>query len=1068
MKHLLRISLSAAFMLVFVLFGKAQLANPAYEIEYTVHNGTYGSVDLTGYVTYEVYIKFTTADSYLLSVFGEEDPNTDCVFDADTVTYFNFPCGLFQFNTETEFGFQNNCLNSLGIPNFEAEPFDSYMTIGYDCSSEVSCDVPFNAGFCPEWVDSFEGPNDANLFDGGSFFWDGFAMFVTPAYDPTCSVSRAGSDLRVKIAQFTSCGGWNGCVSVQYKTPAQVGTNQSTLVTDICMDVPHPCLDFPLDTQPLVTNPACFGDLAQVEISDGGFSTVNYTLYSGAVVGSGTVVDSFNNSDTGWSLTGLAEGSYYYVMQEATGCRDTSVVFTIDEPDQLLFGAELLQGVDCFGEATGQIEITCSGGTGDISVLLNNTGGNSCGDIIDNLPCGDYLISATDENGCGVVENIIIACPIDFTYDFESTNVTCFGSDNGTISGSAVGGTGEITVTLILAGTEIGSQSGVGNVNFNFTDLDSGDYDLVISDINGCGGAEVITITEPIAVDVTPNPVDASCFGICDGSVTFDIVGGTGPFVQTVFAANGNPVPNVNALCAGSFTYIVLDANACEFNGSFVIAQPTDITFTSAVAATSCANLCDGEIAITNVQGSFGGYTYELTPNTGTCLAPCTGPSATINGLCAGTYSVVITDQNGCEKNVPNLTIVSPAPVVITLTPDNVTCFGAGDGSVIISGNGGTGQITFQPSGVGLPTSVQNLVPGTYTFTVADVNGCEASDDVIISEPPLLVTTLNSTSDVTCGGDCDGQVLYGVIGGTAPYNYILLPGGSLTSSSGVIGNLCAEIYDLVIVDGNGCTDTLNFEIEQPVPLDITFNVDAPTCTGMTDGNALVSVTGGTGTLLAVFGSSVASNVINNGNNTYSIPNLGELTIEVELLDQSGCVIEEEFEVIPDIITDMILTTFSSPETCWNEQDGTATVGVQNGNLPISYLWDDPSEQVTATAIGLTSNLDYTVRVTDDIGCTLTASVFVEPTIGCFVITNALTPNGDGVNDTWILGGLEFFPNATVQVFNRWGQLMFESRGYTAPWDGTFQGQALPVADYYFIIDYADDKEPIMGTVTIKY
>ncbi|MEN9640428.1 MAG: hypothetical protein RLZZ262_2297, partial [Bacteroidota bacterium] len=80
----------------------------------------------------------------------------------------------------------------------------------------------------------------------------------------------------------------------------------------------------------------------------------------------------------------------------------------------------------------------------------------------------------------------------------------------------------------------------------------------------------------------------------------------------------------------------------------------------------------------------------------------------------------------------------------------------------------------------------------------------------------------------------------------------------------------------------------------------------------------------------------------------------------------------------------------------------------------------------------------------------------------------LTPNGDGDNDLWLLGGIEYYPSAKIQVFNRWGQSVFESRGYNNPWDGSYQGQQLPVADYYFVIDYAEDKEPITGTVTIKY
>jgi large repetitive protein len=191
-------------------------------------------------------------------------------------------------------------------------------------------------------------------------------------------------------------------------------------------------------------------------------------------------------------------------------------------------------------------------------------------------------------------------------------------------------------------------------------------------------------------------------------------------------------------------------------------------------------------------------------------------------------------------------------------------------------------------------------------------------------------------------------------------------------------------------------------------------------------------------------------------------------IYFELVDEADCVLQDTLVVVPDIITDMVLTLFSSPETCWNEVDGTATVAVQNGHLPISYLWDDPNAQTTATADGLASNQEYTVIVTDEIGCTLTESVFVDPTIGCFFIATAITPNNDGVNDTWILGGFEFFPECHINVYNRWGQNVFSSKGYGAQWDATYQGELLPTADYYFTIDYAEDKDVIMGTVTIKY
>ncbi|MFN9798782.1 MAG: gliding motility-associated C-terminal domain-containing protein, partial [Bacteroidota bacterium] len=235
----------------------------------------------------------------------------------------------------------------------------------------------------------------------------------------------------------------------------------------------------------------------------------------------------------------------------------------------------------------------------------------------------------------------------------------------------------------------------------------------------------------------------------------------------------------------------------------------------------------------------------------------------------------------------------------------------------------------------------------------------------------------------------------------------------------------------------------------------------------TDGSAIILTGGGTGAVTTIFDPD-DYDITQNGPGSFNIADLGETQFVVDIFDENDCTLQEVVTVIPDIITDMILTTYSSPETCWNQMDGTATVAVQNGTPPLSYEWDDIAQQTTPVATGLSSSEVYSVTVTDDIGCNLTVQVEVDPTVGCFFVSNALTPNGDGSNDQWLIGGLEFFPDAKVQVFNRWGQVVFESTGYPAAWDGSFEGVLLPVADYYFVIDYSDEFDPIMGTVTIKY
>ena len=363
--------------------------------------------------------------------------------------------------------------------------------------------------------------------------------------------------------------------------------------------------------------------------------------------------------------------------------------------------------------------------------------------------------------------------------------------------------------------------------------------------------------------------------------------------------------------------------------------------------------------------------------------------------------------------------------------------------------------------------SYPDLIPGDYFVTVIDSNECSTTNYFTITEPTLLTVEIDSTIACSCGGLCDGIVQFTPAGGTPNYQYLLVPDSTLGPAFGIVNGICAGDYELFLIDANGCLDSAEFTITEPDPLTIEVLLDAPTCTGMNDGSAEIIVGGGTGAL-TFYVDPDTYELEPLDSVTYGISQLAEDTLYLELSDENGCRILDTLGIVPDIITDMILTMTSTPETCWNALDGTATVAVQNGNPPLSYEWDDNLLQTTATAMGLPPNAEYVVRVTDEIGCNLTASVFVEANIGCFFIATAITPNGDGVNDTWVLGGFEYYPECQINVFNRWGQTVFASTGYPAQWDGRFNGQLLPVADYYFTIDYAPDQEVIMGTVTVKY
>ena len=284
--------------------------------------------------------------------------------------------------------------------------------------------------------------------------------------------------------------------------------------------------------------------------------------------------------------------------------------------------------------------------------------------------------------------------------------------------------------------------------------------------------------------------------------------------------------------------------------------------------------------------------------------------------------------------------------------------------------------------------------------------------------------------------------------------------GAITDSTSVVSsglvNLCADSYPLFLVDEENCTDSTTVLIEEPDPLLFDITVQNVTCTGMNDGVAIIGTVGGSGETAWEF---VGGDV--------DVLNLFEGEYFVSAADTAGCTADSSFIVAADIVTDMVVEIFTTPVTCWQTSDGTATAAVTGGQLPIQYEWSDPSGQTTATAIGLSEDV-YSVVVTDDIGCTLGFLATVDPTEDCLFIADAITPNNDGVNDRWVVGGLEFFPQSEVEVFNRWGQLLFRSKPGTTWWDGTYNGALLPASDYYYVITVFPGAAPITGTVTLKY
>lgn len=438
-----------------------------------------------------------------------------------------------------------------------------------------------------------------------------------------------------------------------------------------------------------------------------------------------------------------------------------------------------------------------------------------------------------------------------------------------------------------------------------------------------------------------------------------------------------------------------------------------------------------------------------------------------VNAPNAGTFAIHANDNFGCRDTTNNFTVSEFIPPSVQLIGHNLLCFQDASGSVEVNGSGGTGVLTDLNSQLSLPITIMNLNAGDVVVQVSDENGCLASSSVLLEEPSAVQALVTQQTDLICANQCTGVLNYSTSGGIGNYTYELASNGLLGTASGVLTNLCGGSDTIVISDGNGCLYSLPIALNYPDSILVQSNLTSPTCDEYTDGQSDLIFSGGTGALHI----SIA-----NGNFellpqsllSYHLAQLGKGEIVIHVEDDAGCVLDEIISVEPLFPSDLNLITTSTEESCFNNVDGTAEVILQGGNAPFTFSWNDMQSQQTALAVGLVGNRTYRVEVTDANSCVFKRNVYVPLKDGCIFIANAITPNGDGSNDSWVIGGLEGYADAHVQVVNRYGQIVFESDGYSNPWRGTLNNEPLPPADYYYVVRYDKTKEPLTGVVSIKY
>ena len=513
----------------------------------------------------------------------------------------------------------------------------------------------------------------------------------------------------------------------------------------------------------------------------------------------------------------------------------------------------------------------------------------------------------------------------------------------------------------------------------------------------------------------TATQINLSCNGGSNGSATVHVTGGTGAYTYLWSPSGGNG-PTATGLAAGTYTVTVTDANSCTTTQSFTITQPDALTAAPGSQTNASCNGGSNGSATVNVTGGTGAYTYLWSPSGGN--AP------TASGLAAGTYTVTVTDANNCSVT-QSFTITEPAALTATPgTQNHVSCNGGSNGSATVSVTGGTGAYTYvwSPSGGNAPTA-SGLAAGIYTVTVTDANNCSVTQSFTITEPAALTATPGTQNHVSCNGGSNGSATVNVTGGTGAYTYVWSPsGGNAPTASG----LAAGTYTVTVTDANNCSVTQSFTITEPAALTATPGTqNHVSCNGGSNGSATVNVTGGTGTYTYVWSPS--------GGNAPTASGLAAGTYTVTVTDANNCSVTQSFTITePDAIsTDIIKTDV----LCSGGGTGEATVLVSGGVIPYTYLWNDSTEQTTATASNLTAGT-YNVTISDANNCTQTAVVTIaEPavlTAAAELQTNASCyGESDGSAHVMISGG-------TAPYYYLWN---------TTPVQTTATAHGLPTGDY---------------------
>jgi PKD repeat protein len=558
------------------------------------------------------------------------------------------------------------------------------------------------------------------------------------------------------------------------------------------------------------------------------------------------------------------------------------------------------------------------------------------------------------------------------------------------------------------------SSSTVQNPSVVYNTPGTKNVTLTVTNANGTDTetkSGYITISSPASL--TTSVTDASCHNSSDGSIDLSISGGISPYI--IDWSSGQSTMDIDGLDEGTYTVLVVDAAGCQSNTAAYVDAPMPINVSNTTSTdASCSN--DGSATVSPSGGS-GGYTYLWNDN-----QQQTGQTA--SALASGSYTVVVTDSEGCQATT-QITVDGGGDINVNNgSKTHVTCFGSSDGTATVNPNGGASPYTYLWSDGQTTQTATGLSGGSIGVTVTDASGCQQSRSFFIQEPDQLTVEVLAISDEACPGMENGAIDAEIMGGTSPYTYHW--NGAGLGQSLNPQNIAAGTYVLSVNDENGCTTGQGIVVGQGEAVEIQMSGTDVLCHGTESGSISVEISGGETPYTyhwngAGFGQTLNPQGVQAGEYTFTAT------------DSEGCQASAQYMVSePAAISASLLEMI--PDSC-DMNAGGLEIQVSGGTGAKTIRWDDSDNQ-TGNVLSQVRFGIYTAEIEDVNDCIAFFTSEVEEaacsTTGLQMLDQAtwrIFPNpiqdgvftldlGDGT-----LEGLEIsLLDITGQVVERWSRI----------------------------------------------